>query len=181
MEETREIKPIVKKLNMIYKRGYIPKRESMKYSYYHACAVNCFGHACFNLSNNDLKKLEPYLLELHDYFRDFSSTKHSFIEEAKNRITNVGLKVEKSSLSETIQKNQWKIAYYVKNDEFTGRDLHFMIQGKDGSWLSKIGSNSEIEIFKNLPNEFRDKYYLSGIYKITNPYVKIKDDEGVER
>ena len=170
---------IIKKLNKIYKNGYMPSRGTKKYDQISTLAVNCFGHACFNLSNRSLKKLD--LQELIDFFRNFQSVGScNFFKEAKNRIKQVGLQIEESSLSESIQKNQWKIAYYVENDIFSGNDLHFMIQGKDGKWIGKIGTNPKIEIYEKLPNIYREKYYLSGVYKITNPYIKLQEDKSFE-
>ncbi len=178
MENTRKTQALIKKLNMIYKKGYLPAREKSRYSELHANAVNCFGHACFNLSNNDLKKLEPYLDELKLFFRNFGSRGiRNYFNEAAERINKVGLKIERSSLSEQIQKNQWKIAYYLMHDEFIGNDVHFMIQGKNGKWTSKLGSTKTIQVFDKLPETYNDNYSLMGIYKITNPYVKLKEED----
>ena len=181
MESERKRQAIIKKINVIYKKGYLPSREIEKYSELHTCLVNCFGHACFNLSNEKLKELESNKNDLRDFFRNFNTrgTRNIF-SEIQNRIKQVGLKMERSSLNEKIQKNQWKVAYYIQNDIFAGNDLHFMIQTEDGRWTSKIGTSPEIEVFKKLPEVYHDKYHLSGVYKITNPYVKLEDNEDME-
>ncbi len=177
MKNNAKREAIIKKLNMIYKKGYLPAREKERYSELHAEAVNCFGHSCFNLSNNDLDELNCYLQDLKDFFRKFEVIGiQNYFKEAKKRIEQVGLKIEQSLLKESIKKNQWKIAYYIMNDIFSGSDLHFMIQAKDGKWYSKLGKNPGVEVFDKLPKVFHGKYELSGIYKITNPYIKLEEE-----
>lgn len=178
MKDTKKRQAIIKKLNMIYKKGYMPEREKEKYSELHAEVVNCFGHACFNLSNNDLDEFKCYFDELKDFFRKFEVIGiQNYFKEAKNRIQQVGLKIEQSSLKEPIKKNQWKIAYYVMYDpSISSSDLHFMIQSQDGKWISKMGKHTELEVFNKLPNVFHRDYELCGIYKITNPYIKSEED-----
>ena len=181
MDNTKRFKGLIKKINMIYKKGYMPAREKEKYSELHAKSVNCFGHACFNLSNDDLKQMDKYMPELKYFFRNFNSCGiRNYFSEAQNRIENVGLKIERSSLSEHVQKNQWKIAYYLMHDEFLGNDVHFMLQDRNGKWYSKTGSNAEIEVFNTLPKVFNKNYSLMGVYKITNPYIKLENEEDME-
>ena len=181
MKNTEKRQAIIKKLNMIYKKGYMPAREKEKYSELHAEAVNCFGHACFNLSNSNLDEFNCYIKDLKDFFRNFEVIGiQNYFKEAKNRIKQVGLNIEQSSLKEPIKKNQWKIAYYVMYDIFKGSDIHFMIQGKDGKWISKAGKSQEIEVFDKLPNVFHKDYELCGVYKVTNPYVKLDNEENLE-
>ena len=172
---------IIKKLNQIYKMGYVASRGKQQYNYKTTLIANCFGHACFNLDNKSLKTLEKSSDELKDFFRNFSGGNgRGFFEKAKEKIRQVGLRIEQSSLSEKTDKNQWKIAYYIQQDIFRGNDLHFMIQESDGTWTSKLGTSSEIEVFDNLPDVYRDSYELAGIYKITNPYINTKEDEGMQ-
>lgn len=181
MENKRKTEGLVKKINMIYKRGYLPSREKTNYDNLYVRTVNCFAHACFNLLNSDLQKLDAYKLELDDFFRDFGNCGvNNYLNEAEKRIKKVGLRIEKSSLTERIQKNQWKIAYYVMNNACMGTDLHFMIQGEDGKWTSKLGVTPIIEVFDRLPTTYHTHYALIGIYKITNPYVKLKKEEEME-
>lgn len=166
---------------MVYKKGYLPAREKMKYSKLHTSVVNCFAHACFNLTEKDLKELNPYMPELHDFFCNFDNCGvGNYIKKATEKIEKVGLKFEKSSLEEKIKENQWKVAYYVMHDEFLGNDLHFMIQCKDGKWTSKVGLMSKIEVYEKLPETYHEDYDLVGIYKITNPYYKLEDEENME-
>ena len=58
MQNTPKRQAIIKKLNMIYKKGYMPEREKETYSDLTTKVVNCFGHACFNLSNKELENLD---------------------------------------------------------------------------------------------------------------------------
>ena len=182
MKNNRRREAIIKKLNMIYKRGYMPTRDVEKYSELHANTVNCFGHSCFNLTNNSLEELKEYINDLKDFFRNFEVNGiQNYFKEAKKRIEQVGLRIEQSSLKEPIKKNQWKIAYYVMYDpSISSSDLHFMIQSQDGKWISKMGKHQELEVFKKLPNTFHRNYDLCGVYKITNPYVKLDDEENLE-
>lgn len=179
MENKRKIQALIKKINMIYKKGYLPEREAKKYSLLYTKAVNCFGHACFNLSNKDLKTMDPDLL--NELFRNFGGCGFTnYFKVAQERIRQVGLKIETSSVSEHIEKNQWKIAYYIMHDEFKGNDIHFMIQTKSGKWTSKLGSSSKIEVLDKLPKNYKKDYSLMGVYKITNPYVKLDKEKDME-
>ena len=181
MENEKKIQATIKKLNMIYKKGYLPARETEEYSELHTGMVNCYGHACFNLSNEQLKELEPSKYDLRDFFRNFATRgARNIFSEVQNRIRQVGLKMERSSPNEKIQKNQWKIAYYIQNDIFAGNDLHFMIQTPNGKWTSKIGTNPTVEVFDKLPDVYHKNYSLSGVYKITNPYVKLENNDDME-
>ena len=173
MENDSKMQGIVKKLNQIYKMGYVASRGKQKYNYKTTLVTNCFGHACFNLNNKNLRALDSVKYELQDFFRNFSGINgRGFFEKAKYKIRQVGL-----TIAEKIDKNQWKIAYYIQDDIFRGNDLHFMIQEKNGTWTSKLGSSSKIEVFDELPKVYRDSYELAGIYVITNPYVKTKEEE----
>ena len=182
MNSTRKMQVMIKKLNMIYKKGYMPEREKDRYATLYADIVNCFGHACFNLTNDSLRELDDYKDELIDFFRNFYGIGFAnYFNEAKNRIRQVGLKIEQSSPSEKMQKNQWKIAYYVMHDEFSGNDLHFLIQERDGKWNGKLGTNPAVEVFDKLPKVYNDKYHLAGIYKITNPFIDVKETQNTKQ
>ena len=182
MENESKTNGIVKKLNKIYKMGYMPSRGKMVYTFESANMVNCFGHACFNLDDKNLEKFKSVKDDLKDFFTKFSTegNTRNFYERAKEKVSQVGLGFAKSDLKEKLQNNQWKVAYYIMNDVFRGRDVHFMIQEKDGTWTSKLGTKSELEIFDVPPQTYRYDYELVGIYKIKNPYIKVKD-EGMER
>ena len=171
---------LIKNLNKIYKNGYVPSRGTKAYDKISTLTVNCYGHACFNLTDKNLAELAPYGSELKAYFRNFASTFTGAFNEAVRRIRDVGLIVERSNLSEELKENQWRFAYYYKDDEFTGRDLHFMIQEKDGKWASKMGTSPNVEVFDKLPEYFHGEYELMGVYKVTNPYVKLEDEENME-
>ena len=181
MAEKEKKQGIIKKLNMIYRNGYVPSRDMSKYCHKFTTVVNCFGHACFNLTDEELEKFSHNKKDLLEFFRHFGSVGiYNIFREAKNRVREVGLKIEECTVKDKMQKNQWKVACFVQNDEFAGTDLHFMLQGKDGKWTSKMGTNPEVEVLDKLPKTFRENYKLAGIYKITNPYVKLEDTEGME-
>ena len=178
MENENKRHGIVKKLNQIYKMGYVASRGGEKYTSTTTLVANCFGHACFNLDNKSLDAINSSKNDLKNFFRDFSGIDgRGFFEKVKYKIRQVGLKIEESSLSEKMDKNQWKIAYFIQDDIFRGRDLHFMIQESDGTWTSKLGTSSEVEVYNKLPKVYKDGYELAGIYKITNPYVNTKQEE----
>ena len=180
MNNTRKIQKLIKNINMIFKKGYMPSREKETYSELHAKSVNCFGHACFNLSNSDLEKMDSSMPELKDFFRNFGCGMSNYFKVAQERIREVGLRIQRSSIVEKIEKNQWKIAYYTMYDEFKGSDVHFMIQGKDGKWASKLGASSSVEVYDKLPKSFKNDYSLVGVYKITNPYLENNKEEEME-
>ena len=187
MKEAKKIKALIKKLHKIYKKGYMPTREKDKYNAFHAITINCYGHACLNLSNSDLHKLEDYKDELASFILDFQGigSLSNHINEAAKRLKKVGLKLEKSSLSEDIKKNQWKIAFYVRDGNgYIKSDYHYMIQLNDGKWASKMGFCENIDTFDKLPTTCYEscygEYNLIGVYKITNPYVKLHNEEDME-
>ena len=181
MANIKKVDRMIKKLNMIYKRGYLPEREAKEYSLLYTRAVNCFGHACFNLSDSDLNELDPYMKELERFLRDFGNCGiGNYFKVAQERIRKVGLQIQESSLSEKIKDNQWKIAYYIMCDEFRGTDIHFMIQTKSGKWTCKRGLDSDVEVFDKLPANYDKDYSFAGVYKITNPYVKLDEEKDME-
>ena len=97
MANVRKVDRMIKKLNVIYKRGYLPKREAENYSLLYTRSVNCFGHACFNLSNNYLSKLDRYMQELESFFRDFGSSGiGSYFKVAQEKIKKIGLTIQES-------------------------------------------------------------------------------------
>ena len=184
MENSRKTEALIKKMNKIYKNGYVPSRENVNY-FLHTFTVNCFGHACFNLTDKDLKELEPYDAELKDFFKRFDACSiRDYIKSASNKLDQVGLKMQKSSLSDSVKKNQWKVACYSMSEEmFSGgfrTDIHFIIQGKDGKWYSKMGQNAYIDCFDKLPETIGKSYSLEGIFKITNPYVRLDNEEHMD-
>ena len=181
MDKEEKRQGIIKKLNKIYRNGYVPSRDMSQYCHKFTTVVNCFGHACFNLTDESLEEFSQNKAELKEFFRHFGGLGiYNIFREAKDRVRQVGLKIEECKIKDKMQKNQWKVACYVQNDEFSGSDLHFMIQTKDGKWTSKLGENPNVEVFDKLPKTFRENYELSGIYKITNPYVKLEDNEDME-
>ena len=182
MKYTKRMNMLIKKLNMIYRKGYMPIRDRESYNVFHALSINCYSHACFNITNKDLHKLDNFDDELTRFMLDFRDIGdlHNHIKEAGKRLKKVGLKLEKSSISEDIKKNQWKVAFYVRDgDENTKSDYHYMIQLGDGKWASKMGHYETIDTFEKLPKSFYGSYNLVGVYKITNPYIKLDNEENM--
>ena len=187
-----KIHGIAKVINKIYQRGYMPSRSMERYRPITTLMVNCFGHACFNLEENDLlNTFQSYDMrrDLHVFFRRFKIGRH-YVENAKDmtqcfqeKIRATGLKVDESSLDENLKDNQWKVAFYFR-DEYkdeegneVSSDPHFMLQTKSGLWTSKMGTIADfVEVFKEPPEKWKD-YTLRGIYKITNPYLEKEVDE----
>ena len=169
----------IKIMNNIFKRGYMPSRGRVKYNFVSKYFTNCFGHACFNLTNSQLIKLGINNVGVWSFFGCFGLKTGSdeYIKTAKNKIESVGLKIEESSLDEKIETNQWKVAYYYHQNEYFGDDFHFLRQEKDGSWSGKFASYKEIEYFDKPPKKYGGEYFLKGIYKITNPYVSVENDD----
>lgn len=170
---------IIKKINAIYKRGYMPSRGQNKYTVDAAKLTNCFGHAVFNLQNEDLESMINDKETLLAYQRKFGTVGISEIMKVVQRkVAEVGLKIEKSSVNEKLKNNQWKIAYYYMfSSPYHSADAHFMIQEKDGTWTCKLGMKDEIEVFKKLPEDYHSGYSLQGVYKITNPYIELEKNE----
>ena len=192
MKETQGIPKI---LNKIFKRGYMPSRSIETYRPITGLMVNCFGHACFNLEENDLLNTFKNIntkYNLHVFFRRFKlgGVYAESVEETaqcfKEKIQSTGLKVERSSLDEKLKDNQWKVAFFFREKQkdeegnLIDSDFHFMLQTKSGFWTSKMGTKSgDIEVFKKIPKRWKN-YTLQDIYKITNPYIENEIDEEKE-
>ena len=179
----KEFEGLIKEINNIYKRGYLPSRGKNEYTQKTASMVNCFGHAVFNLQNQDLESILSSKETLLTYQRKFGTVGiKGIMKVVKEKVQEVGLEIQKSSIDEKLEENQWKIAYfYMFSSPYNSADAHFMIQEKDGTWTSKLGVKEEIEVFKKLPEDYHCGYLLQGIYKITNPYIKCeKIDEEME-
>lgn len=194
------MKPILKKLNKIYRSGYIASRGNQSYDflikgYSAANFCNCFGHACFNLKNQHFvennftptdtaciggdinleqasdKQTKEYE-EFYLYIKNFYKDQPEDVKERLfNMVSSTGLSVEKCAPSEILKDNQWKIALYFDYLHGAMFDYHFFLQEKDGSWSSKMGQSKKVDIFYNLNNYMYATYKLHGFYSITNPFA----------
>lgn len=177
MEILEEEKCVIKKINVLLKRGKMPGRGDEKYTIFNTFTVNCLGHAFFNFTNNQIKKLNSQYSEGFRYFLwhivepEIQRDAYKFVtEQLEQKIRDTGLILEECDINDKVKDGQWKVAYYYK-DGLQNEDFHYMRQEKDGTWSSKLGSYRQIEHFDRLPLMYNDGYCLAKIYKVTNPYV----------
>ena len=190
------------KLKKLVKLGYVPSRGAESYSFVNQksgepfyLSANCFEHACFNLTNQQMQELK---IGYHDAisFADhvsFFSSVYDIEESLTKFIRSTGLKIREINNFEPIinfpallKNNEWKVAlYFCKNGSF--KDFHFFLQEKNGTWSSKYGFKNVLEFFDNLPgeyvvdNEYNDIYHYHNTYLITNPYApEIENKEECE-
>jgi len=174
--------PTILKLQKLVKMGYCPARLNQDYRECFQFKIpNCFAHACFNLTNEQIATLSPA-----DYkaFRGFiQSIFHANKYIAKDLIEFVkqcGLKVKKSNTSLPKHDNEWKVALYFGSERFK-KDFHFLLLEKDGRWSGKHGESYKVSYYDEAPKflEYNYEYPLElyGIYKITNPYAPKKIDK----
>ena len=180
-------KPIIKRISEIFELGYVPCRGDESYFYKTkklsktGDLLNCFGHAVFNFTNEQLDSLNlcnSEIFELQGY------TGHDLDKKDKQEIADhfcgiikdAGLLVTACSADATMKFNQWKVALYF--DKFTInnksyiRDFHFLRQEKDGTWSGKSGYRPEVKKIDKLPQNYDYYYTLFEVYSITNPHAK---------
>ena len=178
----------VLKIKKIFTLGYIPSREYQSYQTIckhtkkpFAHQINCFAHACLNLTNQQLEKLN---LDHCDTYRfDIKSYRYEPPEEIEKtfpkRLKRFGLAVQPCDKNFVPQnKNQWKVAlYFGFSSSCLDYDYHFLKQEKDGCWTSKVGWGCDtLEIHHSLPETYHSPsgtdYKLHQTYIITNPYAE---------
>lgn len=184
------------KIKKIFSMGYLPAREYQTYSEINphtgnsfSSQINCFAHACLNLTNEQLANLnldndDTYYFDIKDY----SYEPEEYIEKCfLQRIKRFGLTAETCDKTFNPQKeNQWKVALYFGTTKFLDCDYHFLKQEKDGSWSCKIGwSPLEVDRVETLPKVYKSPvgtdYYFYKTYIITNPEAnKVYDEDYVE-
>ncbi len=178
MKITQDTKGVIKKINTMLKRGKMAGRGREKYTIFNTFSVNCFGHAVFNFSNQEIRNLRR---KHEDELRTFlcglwepDDNKESFkdiTEQLEQKIRDTGLILEECQEGDKVKEGQWKVAYYYYDDGGIDKDFHFMRQEKDGRWSSKLGTFMEIEYYDRLPLMFNYGYCLAKVYKVTNPYI----------
>ena len=173
------------KLKKIFMLGYCPQRSGESYSFVNPYTninyykqINCFAHACFNLTNNQItsncfEKID--ISSFKNLIDDYWETNESIANKLFDFVKKTGLKIEECSDGEKLEENQWKVALYFCDGPFF-RDFHFLLKEKDGRWSSKYGNEDVLEFFNERPKEFvvekyDDHYKFYGTYKITNPYA----------
>ena len=173
------------KLNQIFKKGYVPSRGAKDYFALHngSCIaeyINCFGHACFNLTDELIKMAQFSYHEAGIFFNILGNEVYSngrkVCDKMFNFVRETGLSVDECGLYDQMRYNQWKVAFYIDKggdaNNVARGDIHFMLQEKDGKWSSKMGTAKTLQYFRELQRVFFCDYDLYGIYKITNPYVE---------
>ncbi len=164
-------------LNPIFKNGYTPSREKSGYIGYMKSGVriskcvNCFGHACFNLKNDDLTKLNLTQQQSLDIFHPLYKNDNDIVN-AFDLIKSAGLLIENFPIKGMLKRNEWLVALYFNTDWLGNKDYHFLLQEKRG-WSSKMGKDESVGFVssQNPPDLFFG-YTLFDTYKITNPYAE---------
>ena len=181
-------KPIIKKLQEIIKLGHVPCRGDEYYGKFGGY-VNCFEHACFNLTNKQIESLclDDWRLSFRSPFGEFDENSiEKSREEMFHFVTQTGLKVEKGLPTKILKSNQYQVALYFS--KIVNRDIiddfHFLLQEKDGTWSGKCGDMStNVEHFDSLetvlPHTTISKYVLDNVFTITNPYASEKQSKSV--
>lgn len=172
---------LIKKLRNIVSLGHVPNRELENYFYItqnneDVCmCINCFAHACFNLSNEDIEMLG--ITEKHgQFFGNFNGFFTTPDEGLERQIVDF---VEKTGLQmrpvlkhdEALNRNQWKVAMYIDHMNWFGKDFHFFLQEKDGSWSHKQGYSSNVQK-KETIGEKHQQYDYYKTFIITNPFAR---------
>lgn len=181
-ESRRQLRqPIIKVLNNIFQLGYVRARGEEEYGRYGG-SVNCFEHACFNLTNdlidglglNDLKYC------FASPFGGFDTTSvQSAKEEILDFVRQTGLEMKEEKFPKALKANQYRVALYFSEGfakAFRTKDFHLLVQEFDGSWSGKRGSQSDIvdhysKLEESLPFDHSNRYVLDSVYVVTNPYA----------
>ena len=106
---------------------------------------NCYAYAmriCMDLSQYYNCTWPGFISE--GAKNNYKDTKKSLLKHFKKDCESLGLKVLPTTISEEIQKNEYKIAVYL----YKGRDFHFARQDSNGNWSEKDGWDNEIEILE---------------------------------
>ncbi|MBE7073888.1 MAG: hypothetical protein E7379_02215 [Clostridiales bacterium] len=186
----REQAPTILKLNRLFSMGYMPSRGDESYKVIHkntnnetTFLVNCMAHSCFNLTNQQLAEFDELDSKNFKQFYWEGEEQSEIYGRILKFVRRTGLKVERTSLSHSVGKGQWKIAVYFidrVNDERKKPDFHFILQEKDGVWSSKEGSFPYIRYFDIPPKHFISEFGNHKPYKlheylmITNPIAQEK-------
>lgn len=173
-------------LTDVFKHGYRPARKITEpYAYVLpngvkvSAAVNCFGHAVFNLRN---QQFLDYNLGSFPLFGSFDGICYDPKNIAENRlmdfIRSIGLKVADCDPAKLITRpDSWKVALHFE-DSNDKRDFHLLLEEAPGLWSSKIGFEPCLEhvyqvtppgVYRNLEDDDPTIYNFYATYQITNP------------
>lgn len=170
----------IRKLQKIIKQGHIPCRGEESYTKTYKLA-NCFEHACFNLSNLQLK----YSLkeaDTNDFSHFQSYNKDKAFDQITNYLKETGLQIERCSQNKILKSNQWIVAIYFEPLYPVCKDYHFLLKEKDGTWSGKVGFSEKIETFKTLPIKMDNNcfYEFYDTFCLTNPFAEENKDSSEE-
>lgn len=184
------------KLNKIVSLGHLPARGNERYDIMHPIynekngylvncygdLINCFAHACFNLSNEQILRNNIDTLDMINFSQFVSNrdaTDREIEENLSSFVNATGLRMRTCNPEGLMKSNEWKVALYLcKQPDL--RDFHFFLQERDGSWSSKYGYNaSELSSLPQLEDTyvapiFHDKYHYYKTFAIENPFVREK-------
>lgn len=181
--EMKAKRALLKKLKTVVSMGHTPRRQMENYFFttqanQDICScVNCFAHACFNLSNEEIEKLgitESQGQFFGTFNSDFTTPDEGLERQVVSFVEKTGLEMKPLlKQSETLNRNQWKVAMYIDHSGLSlfGKDFHFFLQEQDGSWSHKRGYFSNVER-KEIIGERYQKYDYYKTYVITNPYAR---------
>lgn len=144
--------------------------------------VNCFGHACFNLQNEQLNDYKFENFPLYGNFRGIAyEPQDKAVQRMLEFIRATGLQVEDCDPKKTINEfKSWKIGIYFEDNKYK-RDFHVILEGDPCT--SKIGFEPCVEgitgtlptIYYNLLDDDPVVYELYNTYKITNPNASVNN------
>ncbi len=179
---------IVKKINKIFKKGYLPSRKNQSYSFVTkrglqlADITNCIEHSFFNLQNFHFDSYNITKEESNSFFlfanMGFTDPQNQMLSEIIAFVKATGLKVKPCHSDKKLKENQWKVAVYYSeglDEMYISDDMHFILEEQDGTWSSKMGQTEDLKTYACLPkniNTFFRKYELIGTYQVTNPYLE---------
>ena len=179
---------LAKNLAEFVQKGILKCRGKEKYSRYIAKYVNCLAHACFALTNAQVKEYvcRQYVDNIHcpTPFATFAGKGTSGkLDEIFEFLQQTGLKISSSNGEEILAANQCRIAiYFAKacdhpdpDKKWQSTDFHFLRQESDGSWTGKAGISRKVKRYKSLPQalplEKENPYVLHSLYILTNPHA----------
>lgn len=195
LAKPEEIPAILKIKDLFLKQGYLPSRKNQSYEVVspntqkpYGLGINCFGHACLNLTNEQLDSLNLSEQDAHIFdIKEYSYEPDEYIE--KNfikRMERFGLTAKHCKKSYVPQnENEWKVALYFGYINFFDTDYHFLKQEKDGRWSGKIGwKPRDVEQFDKLPKVYISplgtRYYLYKTFIISNPEALVQSENNHE-
>lgn len=137
---------IISRLKSVIKDGHLPCRFTEKYTQLTAERVNCFAHACFNLSNEQIRLC---LKQSDADFFKLSGRKIGKEADAEDILMNIicssGLNVEKTKVKINdcvLKNNQWIVTLfftkYFGTHPHLMRDFHFLLQEKTNFGRQKM-------------------------------------------